>query len=82
MLPRPFGALSDTQRDLLIATHIVGEGNGADIWRTVEGVRGRRISDVTVYNNLDELAERGLVEKTEVDGMETPTRSPMPVARN
>lgn len=67
---RPMGELTGIQRDLLIACYAIGEGNGSDIWDVVENVRGRRISRVAVYNNLDELDDRGLIDKQQIDGRE------------
>lgn len=63
MQPRPMRELSGVQRDLVAAVGARPAGNGREIWTAIEQLRQETIKDATVYRNLDELAEQGLVAK-------------------
>lgn len=64
-----FGDLSAFQRDLLVA--LAGDPcNGLDLRRRLERDRYDTVRNQRLYDNLDVLAERGLVAKDDVDDRE------------
>lgn len=60
--------LSGFQRDLLAVLALDGKGYGLGLRDRLEAVRGEDIIAGRLYTNLNELAEMGLVEKSERDG--------------
>ena len=66
--------LSALQRDLLDVVAAYPDSNGARIWGRLEELRQQRIKDNTVYRNLDELDELGLIEKRVISEIENEYR--------
>lgn len=63
-----FLALPALQRDLLVVLNQEGSQNGLEAKQALEAQRYADINNGRLYNNLDKLAERGIITKTERDG--------------
>jgi len=61
----PLKRLSGYQRDLLVAVDQSPDDAGAGIREYLESEYGETVTHSQFYPNLDELAERGLIEKSE-----------------
>lgn len=59
--------LTGFQRDLLIVIEGLGEPNGLTIKDRLEDYYGTEIHHGRLYPNLDQLVDKGLVEKGSVD---------------
>lgn len=56
------------QRDLLFVVGGLEEPNGREVLEEMEDSLTGEVQAARLYTNLDELAERGLVEKSSKDG--------------
>ena len=60
--------LSGVQRDLLYAVAGADSPSGQELRSELEATQSRRLRHGRLYTNLDELVDRGLVEKGSLDG--------------
>lgn len=62
--------LNAFQRDILYALTELNQPNGRLIGRALRDYYGGDISHGRLYPNLDDLADRGLIDKTRAEGSE------------
>lgn len=63
----PMTGLTAFQRDLLTTVTYLGKPHGLAVQRSLAETYGQEINHGRLYPNLDELVERGLLEKGERD---------------
>jgi Fe2+ or Zn2+ uptake regulation protein len=66
-LPDDWRELPAYQRDILVACYHNGPLSGSDIFETV-GECARRRGESKIYEQLEALTERGLLECEQIDG--------------
>lgn len=60
--------LSGFQRDLLYVNESMGKSSGLEIKAVLDRYYDEEIDTSHLYPNLDELVERGLIDKGSIDG--------------
>ncbi|EMA46301.1 PadR family transcriptional regulator [Halococcus saccharolyticus] len=60
--------LNAFQRDLLYVNESVGEASGLEIKDVLDSHYDEEIDTSRLYPNLDELVDRGLIDKGSIDG--------------
>lgn len=65
---RPLSTLSGFQRDLLVAIEQMDSPAGLEIMDRINSEYEGSVRHGRLYPNLDDLADQGLVEKSEADG--------------
>lgn len=60
--------LTGFQRDLLFVLNGLGGANGQEVMAEIQRSQGRNIKHGRLYDNLDQLVGKELVEKSKLDG--------------
>lgn len=64
----PLSDLTGFQRDLLVVIGSIGSTHGLGIKTAMDPVYDIDMSSGRIYSNLDQLRQKGLIEKSKVDG--------------
>jgi DNA-binding PadR family transcriptional regulator len=65
--PSPLNDLTSFQRDLLAVVAGMDDPCGLDVKEEIEAVYGSKINHGRLYPNMDQLVEKGLIQKEKAD---------------
>lgn len=66
----PLADLTAYERDLLVIVNREGPANGIELKPALDAARGEAVSQAHFYTKLNDLVDRGLIEKRAVSGSE------------